>query len=268
MDKRENFYRFAGIGLVAAGGILLGLYFFLKQTVNIALPLVFLMLGAAFYVLVFAFLHRWRWAAWFFMPGSLLLAFGIIFLLNVITGDFKAWAYAWLLLIAGAGLGFAQTARYLAFGEKYVMIGMGTLLGGIALSAVFGVIADGKFIQLMAPILLAAGGLALFWLKPAGLFKEHAQDRAEAQQNGPLPSSTGSPALVDALNAALVEPLSVREIEVLRLIDQGHTNAEIADRLTVAHSTVKTHINNIYGKLGVTTRVQALNRARELGLLK
>jgi DNA-binding CsgD family transcriptional regulator len=256
--KRDRLYRFAGIGLVTAGGILLALYFLLGRTVNIALPLVFLMLGAAFYVLVFAFLHRWRWSAWFFMPGSLLLAFGIIFLLNVITGDWNAWAFAWLLLVAGAGLGFAQTARYLHLGEKYVMIGMGTLLGGITLSAIFGVIAGGLFIQLMAPILLAAGGLALFWLKPTGLFKEHVPTSEATQQKPPLPAA-GSP--------ALVEPLSTREIEVLRLIDQGLTNTEIAARLTVAHSTVKTHINNIYGKLGVTTRVQALNRARELGLL-
>jgi LuxR family transcriptional regulator, maltose regulon positive regulatory protein len=66
---------------------------------------------------------------------------------------------------------------------------------------------------------------------------------------------------------ALVEPLSSRELEVLRLIEQGLSNQEIADRLTVAASTVKTHINNIYGKLGVQTRVQAVKRSNELNLL-
>jgi LuxR family maltose regulon positive regulatory protein len=65
----------------------------------------------------------------------------------------------------------------------------------------------------------------------------------------------------------LVEPLSVRELEVLRLIDAGLSNQQIADKLSVAPSTVKTHINNIYGKLGVQTRVQAVTRARELNLL-
>ena len=54
---------------------------------------------------------------------------------------------------------------------------------------------------------------------------------------------------------------------MLRLIAEGCTNQEIADRLVVALSTVKTHINNIYGKLGVQSRTQALARARSLGLL-
>ncbi len=65
----------------------------------------------------------------------------------------------------------------------------------------------------------------------------------------------------------LPEPLSERELVVLRLIAEGLSNQEIAERLVVAVSTVKTHINNIYGKLGVGNRTQALTRARELGLL-
>jgi LuxR family transcriptional regulator, maltose regulon positive regulatory protein len=66
---------------------------------------------------------------------------------------------------------------------------------------------------------------------------------------------------------SLIEPLSDRELEVLCLIAEGCTNQEIADRLVVALSTVKTHINNLYGKLGVQSRTQALARARSLGLL-
>jgi LuxR family maltose regulon positive regulatory protein len=65
----------------------------------------------------------------------------------------------------------------------------------------------------------------------------------------------------------LVEPLSERELEVLRLIADGFSNAEIAERLIIAHGTVKRHTNNIYGKLGVQSRTQAVARSRELGLL-
>jgi LuxR family maltose regulon positive regulatory protein len=71
----------------------------------------------------------------------------------------------------------------------------------------------------------------------------------------------------DAQHPALVEPLSARELEVLRLIAQGQSNQEIAESLVVALSTVKKHINGVYGKLGVRSRTQALARARELGLL-
>ena len=64
----------------------------------------------------------------------------------------------------------------------------------------------------------------------------------------------------------LVEPLSERELEVLGLVAEGLSNREIADKLFLSVGTVKTHIHNIYGKLGVTGRPQAIVRARELNL--
>jgi LuxR family maltose regulon positive regulatory protein len=65
----------------------------------------------------------------------------------------------------------------------------------------------------------------------------------------------------------MVEPLSERELEVLVLLAEGNTNAEIAQELHLALSTVKWHASNIYGKLGVKNRSQAVARARSLGLL-
>jgi LuxR family maltose regulon positive regulatory protein len=65
----------------------------------------------------------------------------------------------------------------------------------------------------------------------------------------------------------LVEPLTEREMEVLLLIAAGLSNQDIANRLTVSLNTVKTHLKNLYGKLGTGTRTQAVARARELGLL-
>jgi len=66
---------------------------------------------------------------------------------------------------------------------------------------------------------------------------------------------------------SLVEPLTDREIDVLRLIAAGRSNTEIAQALIVAVSTIKTHVNRIFGKLGATSRTQAVARARELHLL-
>lgn len=67
--------------------------------------------------------------------------------------------------------------------------------------------------------------------------------------------------------AGLAEPLTAREIEVLRLIAAGMRNQEIADQLFISLSTVKRHIANAYGKLGVSHRAEALARANELDLL-
>ena len=67
--------------------------------------------------------------------------------------------------------------------------------------------------------------------------------------------------------SVLVEPLSERELEVLQHIAEGFTNQEIADRLYLSLYTVKAHARNIYGKLDVNNRAQAVARARELGVL-
>jgi LuxR family maltose regulon positive regulatory protein len=69
------------------------------------------------------------------------------------------------------------------------------------------------------------------------------------------------------LRSGLVEPLSEREMEVLRLIAAGKRNKEIAAALTVTLNTVKKHSSHIYEKMGVDGRTQAVARARELDLL-
>jgi LuxR family maltose regulon positive regulatory protein len=65
----------------------------------------------------------------------------------------------------------------------------------------------------------------------------------------------------------IIEPLSDRELEILRLIASGASNAEIASSLFIALSTVKSHANHLFGKLGVNSRTQAIVRAQELALL-
>ncbi|MDX9952792.1 MAG: LuxR C-terminal-related transcriptional regulator [Anaerolineae bacterium] len=65
----------------------------------------------------------------------------------------------------------------------------------------------------------------------------------------------------------LIEPLTERELDVLRLICAGRSNQEIADALFIALDTVKRHANNIYGKLSVKRRAQAILEARRLGLV-
>jgi LuxR family maltose regulon positive regulatory protein len=65
----------------------------------------------------------------------------------------------------------------------------------------------------------------------------------------------------------LVEPLSHREIEILSHIAEGCTNQEIAQELVISLYTVKTHAGNIYSKLGVKNRTEAVAKARSLGIL-
>jgi LuxR family maltose regulon positive regulatory protein len=67
--------------------------------------------------------------------------------------------------------------------------------------------------------------------------------------------------------AGLVEPLTARELEVLRLVAAGASNRVIAERLVVTLETVKKHLSHLFDKLGVANRTQAVGRARQLGLL-
>lgn len=103
---------------------------------------------------------------------------------------------------------------------------------------------------------------AAAWSETAALTElalQHARAAVALAPSAPV-SKTAAP-------QALIEPLSERELEVLRLIADGLSNQAIAGRLIIAEGTVKRHINNIYGKLQVGSRTQAVAVGRELGLL-
>ncbi|WP_344650607.1 response regulator transcription factor [Cryptosporangium japonicum] len=80
------------------------------------------------------------------------------------------------------------------------------------------------------------------------------------------PTSADGPSGVRGLRPG--EALSAREIEVLRELAAGRSNAEIAAALFVARGTVKAHLHHIFRKLGATSRLQAVARARDAGLLE
>lgn len=67
--------------------------------------------------------------------------------------------------------------------------------------------------------------------------------------------------------APLTDTPTVREMELLALVDAGLSNQQLADRLSVSVATVKWHLYNLYSKLGVSSRAAALARARALNLL-
>lgn len=78
-------------------------------------------------------------------------------------------------------------------------------------------------------------------------------------------SRISRPAVVEV--QALPVPLSPREIEILRLVATGASNKEIADHLVISEGTVKNHLSSILGKLTARDRLQAVIKARELGLI-
>ena len=91
----------------------------------------------------------------------------------------------------------------------------------------------------------------------------------EKQQGGPeaLTSSERLPEEGGSFVPPPVEPLTPRELELLRLMREGQTNQQIAQNLSISTSTVKNHVHNIITKLGASDRVQAVTLAIEHGLV-
>jgi LuxR family maltose regulon positive regulatory protein len=123
----------------------------------------------------------------------------------------------------------------------------------------------------------APGGYIWRWLYAGPgiepLLRDLRGDLATPQASRPYLDS-----LLDACQAAfgqstpaqpeeLLDPLTPRELQILRLIGKGYSNPEIASELVVTINTIKKHTSNIYGKLGVRSRTQAVARAHELNLL-
>ena len=80
---------------------------------------------------------------------------------------------------------------------------------------------------------------------------------------GPSPTAAPEPTRPNSLR----EPLTERELEILALVAEGLSNREIAHRMGVSSATVKTHLYNGYGKLGVRRRTMAVLVARQHGLI-
>jgi DNA-binding NarL/FixJ family response regulator len=108
---------------------------------------------------------------------------------------------------------------------------------------------DVSFEQLISAIRAIASGATVF--QPA--MTQRLVERAQSPQN--------------AVTAAVVEPLTDREIEVVRLMAGGYSNGEIAHALRVAEGTVKNHVSNILAKFGARDRTRAVLKALEAGLL-
>jgi LuxR family maltose regulon positive regulatory protein len=96
-------------------------------------------------------------------------------------------------------------------------------------------------------------------------YRKHLLALLGRAHNEDAPHSTLT--LPESRTHLLSEPMSERELEVLRLIVAGHSNREIADRLVIAVSTVKWYVNTIYSKLQVQSRTKAIVRARELNIV-
>ena len=228
-------------------------------------PAVFFCLSTVFFLLILVMPKHFFFKHVFYIPAFISLAVWLIFLYIEVTRDQSVWSYGWLFCIALAGFGVAQTNRRWTWHPSAAKVGVRIGSFALAAFALFGALVGEPPMRILSPLILAGEGIILY----RTLSRSKLNKQAEALETQPqviapvssIPSDVNLPC-----NNLLPEPLSRREMEVLLLIEDGLSNQQIADRLIVAPSTVKTHINNIYAKLNVETRTQALKRLRELNL--
>jgi ATP/maltotriose-dependent transcriptional regulator MalT len=91
--------------------------------------------------------------------------------------------------------------------------------------------------------------------------------RDDEHKSVPDATADKGPSLRPPTLHPLVEPLTNRELDVLVLLTERLSNQEIAEKMFVSITTVKTHLQNIYGKLGVSKRREAVEKAKNLGIL-
>lgn len=135
------------------------------------------------------------------------------------------------------------------------------LIYGLAMALLFGLLKyiEYSFFVRDLPIEIYIGIIAAIFAVLGIWAGRRLVSRSEASRAAPAPEVDRS--------ALLRLGISKREYEVLELIAQGLSNQEIADKLFVSTSTVKTHISNIYSKLDARRRTEAIKRAKELRLL-
>jgi len=140
-----------------------------------------------------------------------------------------------------------------------------TLLSALQPPAILVLTAYDQVAYVRAMLKVGARG---YWLKSARAsdIRQAVHDVAEGRQSL-------APEVHDRLEEdkntvpVFVEPLTMRELEVLHLVVQGVRNGEIAQRLFISVKTVETHLTSLYGKLGVQSRAEAIALAQRQGLL-
>jgi LuxR family transcriptional regulator, maltose regulon positive regulatory protein len=92
-------------------------------------------------------------------------------------------------------------------------------------------------------------------------------DQVLKSMNGSSPATVNDTTADAGIQPVLIEPLSHRELEVLRMLDLGCSNKNISERLFISENTVKVHLRNVNAKLAVGSRTQAVSAARRLGII-
>ncbi|MGD8555047.1 MAG: hypothetical protein PVJ32_06375 [Anaerolineales bacterium] len=153
---------------VVFGTLLIGLGIFLLVarfvpglTLGTAWPIIFAFLAIAFYLPAIFWPSARPGLAGLYIPGTILLVLGLIFSYNTLTEDWESWAFAWLLIPAGVGLGLTLASWVGKWGRTPQQVGFWMVLVNVSLFALTAVFFGEPILKSIAPALLILVGLLI-----------------------------------------------------------------------------------------------------------
>lgn len=166
-EGREKMHiRIRGLSLVGGILIILGITFLLLNVIpgfNLrqTWPLIFMIIAGAFAAPLILWPAAKTTLAVLLIPGAVFLSLGLIFSYASATNDWSAWAFAWTLIPAGAGLGLWSAARIGRWGEGAVLAGFWMFIGNLGLFVLIGLLISAPLIRSIAPIMLILVGILI-----------------------------------------------------------------------------------------------------------
>lgn len=159
MQDRGSLY--IALLLITMGALFLAFQLVPGLTVGAAWPVIFLFIAGGFFLPAVLWPAQRSGLAGLYIPGAIMLTLGVIFLYNVITRDWASWAYAWLLIPGGVGLGLWMASAVGRWGPAVASVGVVMLLICVALFSIFGALFGGPILKAAGPIVIIGAGLFL-----------------------------------------------------------------------------------------------------------
>ncbi len=150
-----------GVVLIVIGVIFLAFALVPGLSLNLSWPVIFYVMAAAFAVPYFVWPEAKKGLAALFIPASIFLSLGLIFTYTVLSEDWAAWAYAWLLIISGVGFGLAVASTLGDWGKTVVWVGIWMLGISIGLFGLFATLFGVPLLKTIGSALVILVGIML-----------------------------------------------------------------------------------------------------------